>query len=81
MAESLDIEPHPRGSLEFAETSILDAIIPLENNLDIEAALGGSVESIDDPQDSPLASIPQRSALYFGKRILSSLIVHCLTHT
>lgn len=67
MVDTSEIETRPRGSVEFAETSILDAIVPLESDLDIEEALSGSVERLDEAQDSPLAGIPQRSALYFGK--------------
>jgi hypothetical protein len=57
-------EPRPRGSLEFVETSALDTIIPLADPLNIEEALSGSIECLDA---SPLASIPQRQALFFGK--------------
>lgn len=60
-------EARPRGSLEFVETSILDTIVPLASNLNIEEALKGSVERLDEGNDSPLAAIPQRNALFFGK--------------
>jgi hypothetical protein len=60
-------EARPRGSLEFVESSVLDTIVPLASHLNIEEALGGSVERLDEGNDSPLASIPQRHALYFGK--------------
>jgi hypothetical protein len=60
-------ENHPRGSLELVETSILDTIVPLEIDLNIEEALSGSVERLDEGSGSPLASIPQRHALYFGQ--------------
>jgi len=56
-----------RGSIEFVESSILDTIIPLASDLDIEEALSGSVERLDEGNDSPLAAIPQRHALFFGK--------------
>jgi hypothetical protein len=60
-------EALPRGSLEFVESSVLDTIVPLASHLNIEEALVGSVERLDEGNDSPLASIPQRHALYFGK--------------
>lgn len=66
MMEELQEEPIPRGSLEFAESSILDTIIPLASDLNIEEALSGSVEKLDEGNSSPLAAIPQRHALYFG---------------
>ena len=56
-----------RGSIEFVESSILDTIIPLASDLDIEEALSGSVERLDEGNDSPLAAIPQRQGLFFGK--------------
>jgi hypothetical protein len=67
MAEMEEEEARPRGSLEFVESSILDAIVPLSSNLNIEEALKGSVERLDEGNDSPLAAIPQRNALFFGK--------------
>jgi len=60
-------EIRSRGSIEFVESSILDTIIPLASDLDIEQALSGSVERLDEGSDSPLASIPQRHGLFFGK--------------
>lgn len=59
-------EIRSRGSIEFVESSILDTIIPLGSDLDIEEVLSGSVERLDEGNDSPLASIPQRHALFFG---------------
>ena len=66
MAESGEGEARPRGSVDFVESSVLDTIVPLASNLNIEEALSGSVERLDDGQDSPLAAIPQRHALFFG---------------
>lgn len=67
MAESIEGEPRSRGSVDFAETSILDAIVPLESGLDIEEILNDSVESLDNTGISPLSGIRQRTSLYFGK--------------
>jgi hypothetical protein len=69
MMQELDLEaeePRPRGSLEFVETSLLDTIIPLADPLNIEETLNASIERLDDGNVSPLASIPQRQALFFG---------------
>ena len=62
-------EIRSRGSIEFVESSILDTIIPLASDFDIEEALSGSVERLDEGNDSPLATIPQRHALFFGKQL------------
>ncbi len=65
--QELEVEdPRPRGSLEFVESSVLDTIIPLASPLNIEQALSGSVERLDEGYASPLSSIPQRQALFFG---------------
>lgn len=66
--EELEVEEaRPRGSLEFVESSVLGTVIPSISDLDIEEALSGSVERLDDGNDSPLAAIPQRQALFFGQ--------------
>ncbi|KAA8566935.1 hypothetical protein EYC84_010031 [Monilinia fructicola] len=69
MMEESQEEPVPRGSLELTESSILDTIIPLASDLNIEEALNGRVEKLDQGSGSPLAAIPQRHALYFDETI------------
>jgi hypothetical protein len=66
MQELESEEARPRGSLDFVESSVLDTIVPLANPLDIEEALRGSIQRLDDGHASPLASLPQRLALFFG---------------
>lgn len=78
MAGIAEPDPRPRGSIDFAETSILDTIVPLANDLDIEEALSGSVERLDEGSDSPLATIPQRSSLFFGKTNRAFIVVGIL---
>lgn len=67
MSESEGGESRSRGSLEFVESSVLDTIVPLASELNIEEALSGSVERLDEGNGSPLAAIPQRHALFFGQ--------------
>ena len=66
MTELKEVELLPRGSLDFVERSVLDTIVPLATGIKIEEALAGSVERLDDGNDSPLAAIPQRHTLFFG---------------
>jgi hypothetical protein len=66
MAGSKEAAENRRGSLDFVESSVLGTIVPLASDLNIEEALAGSVERLDDGTDSPLAAIPQRQSLYFG---------------
>ncbi|EHK98606.1 hypothetical protein M7I_5547 [Glarea lozoyensis 74030] len=58
-------EGRPRGSIDIVESAILDTIIPLAGELNMEEALSGSVEKLDEGSYSPLAAIPQRHALFF----------------
>ncbi|KAG0650035.1 hypothetical protein D0Z07_3875 [Hyphodiscus hymeniophilus] len=69
MDEMEEGETRSRGSLEFANTSILDTIVPLASNPNIEEALSGSVERLDEGNDSPLAKIPQRTAVFFDETV------------
>jgi hypothetical protein len=55
-----------RGSMEFVESAILDTVVPASTTIDIEEALSGSVERLDDGQSSPLGAIMQRQNLFFG---------------
>jgi hypothetical protein len=66
MSDPSEAGARPRGSIDFVESSVLDTIVPAASNLNIEEALAGSVERLDDGNDSPLAAILQRQALYFG---------------
>jgi hypothetical protein len=66
MAAVGEAEARPRGSVDFVESSVLDTIVPMASNLNIEEALAGSVERLEDGNESPLAAIPQRHTLYFG---------------
>jgi hypothetical protein len=60
-------EGQPRGSVDFVESSILDTIIPSSTRVNIEEAVRGSVERLDEGTASPLASITQRQILFFGR--------------
>jgi hypothetical protein len=81
MSESEGGESQSRGSLEFVQSSTLGTIVPLASDLIIEDVLNGSVERLDDGNDSPLAAIPQRHALFFGESLLRTrklciLLIH-----
>jgi hypothetical protein len=64
-------EGRARGSIDIVETSVLDTIIPLASELNMEEALSGSIERLDEGSYSPLAAIPQRHALFFGRHARS----------
>jgi len=64
------IEPEgpPRGSAEFVETSVLEAIVPAASSIGIEDLLQSWDGSVDDENASILPFISQRQFLLFGKQ-------------
>lgn len=64
MADSEDGEKHRRGSFEFTESSVLHTVLPQATYLNIEEALGGPGEGVQE--QSPLSAISQRQSLFFG---------------
>jgi hypothetical protein len=76
--DEVETEGLRRGSVEFVETSLLDTIVPLASGLNIEEAINGSIERLDEGNQSPLAVIPQRNALFFGKCPCSRLKIYIL---
>lgn len=55
---------------EFLRHAVLDTVVPHAPALDIEGALSSALEDGADDLPSVLASIPQRSQLFFGKNLL-----------
>jgi hypothetical protein len=60
-------EPQPRGSVEFAERSVLEAIIPASSDIDIEDELNTWEGTAEDGSGSILPTISQRNLLLLGK--------------
>ena len=56
-----------RGSLDLAESSVLELIILESTDGDIEAALGTAKSSDDEGNTSLLSSLKQRHSLFFGR--------------
>lgn len=71
--ESKDDEASRRGSADFADSSVLEVVVPSASSADIESALEAwdGTEVSDNPSVFPFLS--QRSLLFLGKRNLSSL--------
>lgn len=59
-------EAQPRQSLEFAESSVLEAIVPAASNVDIEDAFHSWDGTIEDETASILPFVKQRHVLLFG---------------
>lgn len=51
---------------EFLRHAVLETVVPHAPGLDIEGALTSALEDGADDLSSVLASIPQRSLLFFG---------------
>ena len=61
------VELKTRASVEFAEASVLDAIVPAVPGIDIEAAFRDWDGATPDQGSSLLPFIDQRQFLLFGK--------------
>lgn len=59
-------EAQPRQSLDFAESSVLEAIAPAASHIDIEEAFNSWDGTIQDETASILPFIKQRHVLLFG---------------
>jgi hypothetical protein len=69
MAASL-AEAQPRGSLDFVESSVLEAVVPAESVVDIREELG-SWDGAANEGGSILPFIKQRHVLLFGAYIVA----------
>lgn len=65
MADS-EGETRGRGSAEFVESSVLEAIVPSASGIDIEKEVQAWKGTTEDEGGSILPSIPQRSVLLLG---------------
>ena len=59
-------EPQPRGSLEFAESSVLEAVVPSHSNVDFERQLSSWDGTLQDGSGSILPFVAQRQVLLLG---------------
>lgn len=57
---------------EFLRHAVLETVVPHSPGLDIEGALTSALEDGADDLPSVLASIPQRSLLFFGMSNMTS---------
>jgi hypothetical protein len=71
MAPSV-VEAQPRASIEFVESSILEAVVPSDTAIDIKEELESWDGNVDDEDSSVLPSIPQRQVLLLGMRSLEA---------
>lgn len=67
-------ETRGRGSAEFVESSVLEAIVPASSDIDIEKEVQAWTGTIEDENSSILPSIPQRSLLLLGTFVRVALV-------
>ncbi|PLN81511.1 TRAPP trafficking subunit Trs65-domain-containing protein [Aspergillus taichungensis] len=60
---------------EFLRHAVLDTVVPHASNIDLEAALTSALEGGADDLTSVLASIPQRSLLFFDEFCTVSIVL------
>lgn len=62
-------EAQPRGSAEFVQSSVLEAVVPSDSSFDIEDEISSWDGTIEDESSSILPFISQRRALLFDERV------------
>lgn len=60
------MEAQPRTSVEFVESSVLEAVVPSDSTIDIEEEIESRDGSVENENSSILPFIPQRQVLLFG---------------
>jgi len=60
------VEAQPRGSAEFVESSVLEAVVPASLDIDIESKLSSWVGNVKDGSGSILPFLSQRQMLLLG---------------
>ena len=73
-------EPQPRGSAEFVESSVLEAVVPLSSDIDIEEGLSSWDKTTDDENGSILPFLSQRNVLLLGTYPILHWTSMSLTH-
>ncbi len=79
MATSV-MEAQPRGSLEFVESSVLEAVVPAHPDVDIKDEVESWDGVIENEKASVLPALAQRHVLLLGRVTLPTLFRQCLTH-
>jgi len=77
----MSLEEEPRASLDFAESSILEAIAPAASNVDIEEAFNSWDGTVEDEGASIWPFMRQRHVLLFGMFCWHLHSDRRLTHT
>lgn len=65
MAASV-VEAQPRGSAEFVESSVLEAVVPARSNIDLGTELSSWNGAVEDEGGSILPFLSQRHVLLLG---------------
>jgi hypothetical protein len=73
-------ESQPRGSLEFVESSVLEAVVPLSSDVDIKEDLSSWDGTADGESGSILPFLSQRNVLLLGMHPYIMGISMSLTH-
>jgi len=69
-------EAQPRGSAEFVESSILEAVVPSDSDFDVEDEISSWDGSTEEENGSVLPFLSQRQVLLFGKPTLHHVLAH-----
>ena len=64
--ETKVLEAQPRGSAEFVESSVLEAVVPASPNIDIKQELNSWDGVVKDESGSILPFLSQRQVVLLG---------------
>ena len=74
-------EAQPRGSAEFVESSILEAVIPSDSEFDVSDEISSWDGTSEEENASVLPFLAQRQVLLFGKLALSNIHAYSYSYT
>lgn len=67
-------ESQPRGSAEFVESSVLEAVVPSDSFIDLEEEISSWDGSVEEENSPILPFLSQRQVLLFGRSIKSDYL-------
>ena len=72
-------EVQPRGSAEFVESSVLEAVVPSDSEFDVADEISSWDGTTEKDNTSVLPFLSQRQVLLFGMLVMSN--IHAYSHS
>lgn len=74
-------ETQPRGSLDFVESSVLEAVVPANSDIDIKDEFSSWSGALEDEGGSLLPFLTQRHIILLGEKPFLQDLSTSLTYT